>query len=424
MQELVQVHDSQSPNAQIISGRTQHAAVSKAGVATKYQHKYNTLPTGALDRGYQISEGQRSEWFKLLLDPDSSNIDIGQAKYYADPQAAPPGYNQEREDIVKDYLSALRRHIQAVLQGMLPQSVALSTPIKYVLTGIVSEPEAAAIWALQAVHPEAMEIRDTFVVCDTEGGKVDLISCKITGLKPILRVTMVAPGKLGGHPSWQDDILEEASNRSDEVTKRCYDGSKTSHYQVPVPTFPNSPAYNIRRARYTLKGADLFNIFEPVIQDSLIQTTKKTDLDVKAVLLVGGFGENGYLYKRLQQAMAPEGIEVLKSPYGWTAVVRGALIKGLADHDPKNTEVNISGRCTCFHYGTESAKGEAVSEKKPIRWTYNYYDMDETGPPFFVGDTITMLRNDCEHAPNHYSWKLEAYPLSINGKANFTNHAD
>ncbi|KAL9040223.1 MAG: hypothetical protein Q9180_002041, partial [Flavoplaca navasiana] len=348
--------NGQSPNAQIISRRTQHAAVSKAGVATKCQRKYNTLPTGALDRGCQISEGQRSEWFKLLLDPDSSNIDIGQAKYYADPQAAPPGYNQEREDIVKDYLSALRRHIQAVLQGMLPQSVALSTPIKYVLTGIVSEPEAAAIWALQAVHPEAMEIRDTFVVCDTEGGTVDLISCKITGLKPILRVTMVAP----------------------------------------VPTFPNSPAYNIRRARYTLKGADLFNIFEPVIQDILdlfwqqIQTTKKTDLDVKAVLLVNGFGENGYLYKRLQQAMAPEGIEVLKSPYGWTAVIRGALIKGLADHDPKNTEVNISGRCTCFHYGTESAKvwdekGEAVSEKKPIRWTYNYYDMDETGPPFFVG---------------------------------------
>ncbi|KAL8882650.1 MAG: hypothetical protein Q9198_000385 [Flavoplaca austrocitrina] len=74
------------------------------------------------------------------------------------------------------------------------------------------------------------------------------------------------------------------------------------------------------------------------------------------MLLVGGFGENGYLCKRLQQAMAPEGIEVLKSPYGWTAVVRGALIKGLADHNPKNAEVSIAGRCTSYHYGTESAK--------------------------------------------------------------------
>lgn len=92
---------------------------------------------------------------------------------------------------------------------------------------------------------------------------------------------------------------------------------------LEVPTFPDSPAHNVRRARYTLKGSDLYDIFEPVIQDVIglvwqqIQGTKKADLDVKAVLLVGGFGENGYLYKRLQQAMAPEGIEVLKSPYGY-----------------------------------------------------------------------------------------------------------
>ncbi|KAL9641362.1 MAG: hypothetical protein Q9204_000057 [Flavoplaca sp. TL-2023a] len=427
---------------------------------------------GSFKWGFEISEGERSKWFNLLLDPDSSsNIDIGQAKYYADPQAAPPGYNQEPEDIVKDYLSALRRHIQAVLYQMLPQSVALSTPVKYVLTvpamwsdiaidrtrrcaelagmgastslNIVSEPEAAAIWALQEVPPGSIEIGDSFIVCDAGGGTVDLISYKVTGLKPILRVTMVVPGKgkkcgssflnrrfeeflkakLGGHPSWHEDMLEEASNRFDGVTKRCYNGSKTSHYQIPVPTFPDSPTYNVRRARYTLKGADLYDIFEPVIQDVL------------AVLLVGGFGENRYLYKRIQQAIAPEGIEVLKSPYGWTAVVRGALIKGLADHNPKNTEVNVAGRYTSFHYETESAKvwdkkvheedkrfwsaansrwevntydwfvlkAEAVSEKKPIRLPYHSEclankrkldpititivkcaDVDETRPPLFV----------------------------------------
>lgn len=47
---------------------------------------------------------------------------------------------------------------------------------------------------------------------------------------------------------------------------------------------------------------------------------------------------------------------LINTTYRWTAVVRGALIKGLADHDPKNTEVNVAGRCTSFHYGTESAK--------------------------------------------------------------------
>ncbi|KAL9038348.1 MAG: hypothetical protein Q9180_003194, partial [Flavoplaca navasiana] len=356
--------------------------------------------------GFEISEGERSNWFKLLLDPDSSNIEAGQAKHYTDPHAAPPSYNQELEDIVKDYLSALRRHIQAVLHQMLPQSVALSTPVKYVLTvpamwsniainrtrrcaelagmgastslNIVSGPEAAAIWTLQEVPPGTIKIGDTFVIYDAGGGTVDLISYKVTGLKPILRVTMVAPGigkkcglsflnrrfeeflkgKLGGHASWQDDMLEE--------------------------------------------GADLYDIFEPVIQDILdlvwqqIQTTKKANLDVKAVLLIGGFGENGYLYKRLEQAMTPEGIQVLK----WTTVVRGALIKGLVDHDPKNTEVNVAGRCTSFHYGTESAKvwvekvheedkRECLANKRkldPLTITIvKCADVDETRPPLFVG---------------------------------------
>lgn len=104
---------------------------------------------------------------------------------------------------------------------MLPQSVALSTPVKYIITvpamwsdiavgrtrrcaelagmgtslDIVSEPEAAAIWALQEVPPGSIEIGDIFVVCDAGGGTVDLISYKVTGLRPILRVTMVAPGQ-------------------------------------------------------------------------------------------------------------------------------------------------------------------------------------------------------------------------------------
>ncbi|KAL8882651.1 MAG: hypothetical protein Q9198_000386 [Flavoplaca austrocitrina] len=170
----------------------------------------------------QVRNGSNSEVDGVhIVAIDFSNIEVGQAKYYTGPQAAPPSYNQEPADVVKDYLSTLRRHIQAILHQMLPQSVALSTPVNYIITvlamwsdiavkrtrkcaelagmgtslTIVSEAEAAAIWALQEVPPGSIEIGDTFVVCDAGGGTVDLISYKVTGLKPILRAPMVVPGK-------------------------------------------------------------------------------------------------------------------------------------------------------------------------------------------------------------------------------------
>lgn len=93
---------------------------------------------------------------------------------------------------------------------------------------IVTEPEAAAIWALQQAAPYDLDIGDTFIVCDAGGGTVDLISYTIKALSP-LRVTEAAPGdggvcgsiflnrrfesfllqKLGGHEAWDEEILEE-----------------------------------------------------------------------------------------------------------------------------------------------------------------------------------------------------------------------
>ncbi len=93
---------------------------------------------------------------------------------------------------------------------------------------IVTEPEAAAIWAVQQAAPHDLDTGDTFIVCDAGGGTVDLISYTITASSP-LRVTEAAPGdggvcgsiflnrrfksfllqKLGSHEAWDDEILEE-----------------------------------------------------------------------------------------------------------------------------------------------------------------------------------------------------------------------
>lgn len=53
---------------------------------------------------------------------------------------------------------------------------------------IITEPEAAAIYALDTMDPTELKVGDTFVLCDAGGGTVDLISYTVAALKPHLRV--------------------------------------------------------------------------------------------------------------------------------------------------------------------------------------------------------------------------------------------
>lgn len=94
---------------------------------------------------------------------------------------------------------------------------------------IISEPEAAAMYALNIMDPHNVEVGDTFVLCDAGGGTVDLISYTVSALKPILEIIEASPGsgslcgssflnrifeqclrkKLNGNPGWDEDVLEE-----------------------------------------------------------------------------------------------------------------------------------------------------------------------------------------------------------------------
>ena len=94
---------------------------------------------------------------------------------------------------------------------------------------IISEPEAAALYALNALDPHGIKIGETFMICDAGGGTVDLITYKVVGLKPTLKLAEASPGsgalcgasylnrgfqayleeKLGKEPGWDEDVTEE-----------------------------------------------------------------------------------------------------------------------------------------------------------------------------------------------------------------------
>ena len=118
---------------------------------------------------------------------------------------------------------------------------------------IISEPEAAAIYALHAMDPHSIQVGDTFVLCDAGGGTVDLISYTVSALKPILKVTEAAMGsgrlcgstflnrifqkylvdKLSLNEEWDEEVVEDAMQRFDLVTKKAFRGVEGEEFIIP-----------------------------------------------------------------------------------------------------------------------------------------------------------------------------------------------
>ena len=133
---------------------------------------------------------------------------------------------------------------------------------------IISEPEAAAIYALHAMDPHSIKVGDTFVLCDAGGGTVDLISYTVTELKPILRVGEAAVGsgrlcgstflnrifqkflvdKLSLNEEWDEEVVEDAMKRFDLVTKKAFRGGANEEFVIPGEFSPPS--------RYWSTGGD------------------------------------------------------------------------------------------------------------------------------------------------------------------------
>lgn len=144
----------------------------------------------------------------------------------------------------------------------------------------------------------------------------------------------------------------------------------------------------MQRGKFSLKGDEIIQIFSPVLEEVIalvkgqISATKRK---IKAVILVGGFGESAYLRKTLRAAVG-SGIEILVAPNrsefavssiwavltvarSWTAVVRGALMKGLVRAAPTAERVQVGSRSARKHYGHEAfSKYDASLGHSISRW--------------------------------------------------------
>ncbi|KAK0706052.1 hypothetical protein B0T26DRAFT_655976 [Lasiosphaeria miniovina] len=341
------------------------------------------------------------EWFKLGLDGclDSIGGELGKKA------SANIG---DVDKVITDYISALGDHLMYTLREKLGEGVVKNTPLELVVTvpaiwseqakertkqacqrarglsltkstiHLVSEPEAAAMYALQGLDPHNLLIGDSFVICDAGGGTVDLITYTIVNLKPALEVRETAPGtgalcgstyinmrfrnflkrKLGGEEGFDDEVLAEAMEKFEKTIKRQYTlgASPDDTFPIPVGGMANNSELGINRGRFALRGRDIREIFEPVIREVIqlvMDQIRTSKVPIRAVLLVGGFGSSNYLKERLRNAIG-NNIHIMQPPNAWLAVVHGAVMKGLALSMPENNKlVRVGKRKGRKHYGTE-----------------------------------------------------------------------
>lgn len=261
---------------------------------------------------------------------------------------------------------------------------------------LISEPEAAAVYTLKAIQPNHLKIGDNFIVCDAGGGTVDLISYQITQLSPLrVEESAVGTGGLCGSTflnyRFEDHIkarlgieryehMKEKKPKTwqmglkyfEEFVKRNFNEEEHQEVNVPFPGLPDDEEAGLESGFLIMTAEQVKGIFEPVVREvcelveGQVEGIRRKGGNVSGIVLVGGFGQSNYLYTRLKahfntaapppyterpEHTAPtEGhvVEVMQPVYAWTAVVRGAVLRGLEGS-------MVVSRRSRWHYGTSYA---------------------------------------------------------------------
>ena len=132
-----------------------------------------------------------------------------------------------------------------------------------------------------------------------------------------------------------------------ETTKVAFrdDPSQPTFY-VNVPTIGNLEEAGVFGGNFEITREEMRALFDPIIDQIIaliknqVMTVSAGPQQVNSILLVGGFGESEYLYKRVHAWAYQYSIQVIQPREASTAIVRGAVMKGLEPKaGPAKTEV-------------------------------------------------------------------------------------
>ncbi|KAL6707742.1 hypothetical protein ACN47E_003863 [Coniothyrium glycines] len=267
--------------------------------------------------------------------------------------------------------AAKDRTLQAVRKAGF--STATFPSLKRTIT--TTEPEAAAIYTIQSlrgsVSDEQFGIGDGFIVCDMGGGTVDLISYRVAELEPtVLEEATVGGGDQCGGTfvdraflRWLErrlgsvDFLKIAGARSEDLprtslapklgrmvqdfvleAKSGFSDNETNFLRLPVPlsAIEDDEARGICDGEIEITPNDMKEMFEfplrrtyELLLEQMQEARRSGKVELKYVFMVGGFAESPYIYEKVKIFAAANGLQAIRPPNAWSAIVRGAAAKGL-----------------------------------------------------------------------------------------------
>ncbi|KAF2649130.1 actin-like ATPase domain-containing protein [Lophiostoma macrostomum CBS 122681] len=216
---------------------------------------------------------------------------------------------------------------------------------------LIAEPEAAAAYTITTQPHRSFPAGDIFIICDAGGGTVDLSVYRVTRPMPDLELEEIAisNGDLCGSVFLDREFLAHVEKRIGrlpedaiqgvladfrENIKMDFTGEDEEAYQIYVgSSLPNKPALGFDNGTIVITSDEIRDIFEEVVGQVLVLLTQQMGEIAKtgyknpvSILLVGGFGSNPYLKKRIDEQF-PES-DVIQPPDAWSAIIKGSLMRG------------------------------------------------------------------------------------------------
>ncbi|MCJ1376934.1 hypothetical protein MMC17_000024 [Xylographa soralifera] len=354
------------------------------GMQVPSEIAYRDGDTTEYSWGYDIGPREKKlKWFKLGLETDKEVLSL------------PTGLTAQA--VVRDFLSALYKHVMKTLYRRFERAVMQMTQVDFILTvpaiwsdaakkkteaaakaaglgnehglELLSEPESAAIFTLKNLDTTHSQIKvhDRIVVCDAGGGTVDLISYEIRRTHPSLSVMECAPGtgeycgstfidqefsklfekRMGNHYGSLSGPNRQQVVKNFETTKIAFrDDPAQTRFYVNIPTIGNIEDAGVYGGNFEITREEMRSLFDPIIEQVLaliraqVMAASTGSQSVNCILLVGGFGESEYLYNRTFTWASQYDIQVIQPREASTAIVRGAVMKGLEPKaGPERTEI-------------------------------------------------------------------------------------
>ncbi|KAI9032714.1 hypothetical protein CLU79DRAFT_807885 [Phycomyces nitens] len=315
------------------------------------------------------------ERFKLYLDKSVENM----------PQLP---FDLTALQVITDYLTEFHEYTQTVFEESFPDlydaskcRYCLTVPIMWddmakaimrraaIEAGLVdpsdhtgrllitSESEAAALYCEKSCPEFDLCHGDRWLLCDAGGGTIDLVVYEVdesSGERQLCEVTMgsgkscgstfldanmkvLIKEKLGDLVELDGPIMLQLINQFIETIKPQFDNEEDIFMPLPisiVEAIDDPDSYpGIVDGQLVFTASELCEqVFEPVVLQVLElieEQFEQSSGDIKAMFLVGGFGQSNYLRQRIEETFDGRLEFIHVPPRGDLAVVRGAVAYGL-----------------------------------------------------------------------------------------------